>query len=202
MKANISIFEHFKSVYIIKSVFSLLINKNKLQLIKYSKYLQNKIEITIEDFKKESGRYFIGDRNGLGKEFDIETNSLKFEGEYSKGKRNGKGKEYNSDKIIIIEGEYLNGKRNGKIKEYNNDGKLIFEGEYLNGKKNGKGKEFSYYESRLIFEGEYLEGKRWTGKGYDNNSNVVLELNNGKGEGEELDSTFTLKYNGQFLKGE
>ena len=58
-----------------KSVLSLLINKNKLQLIKYSKYLQNKIEITIEDFKKESGRYFIGDKNGLGKEFDIVTNT-------------------------------------------------------------------------------------------------------------------------------
>ena len=67
MKASISLFELFKSSYIIKSVFSLLINKDKLQLIKYSKYMQNKMEITIEDFKKESGRYFIGDRNGLGK---------------------------------------------------------------------------------------------------------------------------------------
>ena len=111
MKASISLFEHFKSTYIIKSVLSLLINKNKLQLIKYSKYLQNKIEVTIEDFKKESGRYFICDKNGLGKEFDIVTNNLIFEGEYSKGKRIGKGKEYNSDKIIIVEGEYLNGKK-------------------------------------------------------------------------------------------
>ena len=37
-----------------------------------------------------------------------------FEGEYKNGQRNGKGKEYNLDGELIFEGEYKNGQRNGK----------------------------------------------------------------------------------------
>ena len=55
---------------------------------------------------------------------------LKFEGKYLNGKKNGEGKEYkDNDNTLIFEGVFFNGKKlNGK--QYSN-GKL--EGEYLNG---------------------------------------------------------------------
>ena len=78
----------------------------------------------------------MGKKNGKCKEYHKSPNAeLKFEGEYLKGERNGQGKEYNIDGILIFEGEYLNGRRNGKGKEYNN-GKIIFEGEYINDERN------------------------------------------------------------------
>ena len=44
------------------------------------------------------------------------------------GERNGKGKEYNLDGKLIFEGEYLKGKRwNGKGKEFGTSDKLEFE---------------------------------------------------------------------------
>ena len=146
-----------KSLYIIKNIFSYLTDKQKLSLINYNKQILKKLEIDIEFFKKISGKEIIGERNGFGVEYDINSFSLIFEGEYKKGKRNGKGKEYDKD-IFTFEGEYLNGKRHGKGKEYENK-QLIFEGEYLKGKRNGKGIEY-FNNNKIKFEGEYLNGKR------------------------------------------
>ena len=96
----------------------------------------------------------------------------------------------------------LKGKKSGKGKEYEDGGKIEFEGEYLNGERNGKGKEYFLQGQGLLFEGEFLEGKRWTGKGYDENLNVVLELNNGKGKGKQFSYlTKRLLYDGEFLNG-
>ena len=69
-----------------------------------------------------SGRYFVGNRNGKGEEYNGFTDELIFEGDYIEGRRNGYGKEYYEEKydcelIIKYEGKYLNGKRNGKGKE-------------------------------------------------------------------------------------
>ena len=166
-----------KSSLIIKKVFTYIFNRRKLQLIIYNKYLQSIFKINLTDFMNISGRYFIGERNGKGKEYDSYNNSLIFEGEYINGKRNGKGKEYNDSKNLIFEGGYSNGKRNGKGKEFNNKGKLLFEGEYLNGLKNGKGKDYDI-RGELIFEGEYLKGLKWNGKGREalNQDNKRLEL--------------------------
>ena len=145
-----------KSSYIIKGIFSYLDEKDKLNLIIYNKELQKMILVDIEDYKKISGKYKIGEKNGKGKEYILNTN------------------------ILIFEGEYLNGKRNGKGIEFNNKGELKFEGEFLKGKRNGKGKE--YYDNSIIkFEGEYLEGKIWNGKGYNINGNFEYEIINGKG---------------------
>ena len=163
--------------------------------------------------------------NGIGKEYEYNTGSLEYEGGYLNYERNGKGREYCLDFKLRFEGEYLNGKKwsgkgyyytisrgyseiyelkdgKGYIKEYNFDRNLIYEGEYLNGERNGKGKEYCLEGHGLLFEGEFLEGKRWTGKGYDDNLNVVLELNNGKGKGKEF-SRFSniLLYDGEFLNG-
>ena len=105
-----------KSIYFIKRLFTFVDEKNKLDIIKYNKNMQNILDISLINYKTFSGRYIL----------------------YGK---NGKGKEYNYDDKLLFDGEYLNGRRNGKGKEYNEYGKLIFEGEYLNGQRNGKGKE-------------------------------------------------------------
>ena len=83
-----------------------------------------------------------------------------FEGEYFIGERNGKGKEYNKyyKSKLLFEGEYLNNKRNGKGKQYDYYGNLIFEGEYLYG-YHLKGKY--YINGKLEFEGEFRYDKKW-----------------------------------------
>jgi len=145
-----------KSSYLKKKIFSFLNEKQKLKMITYNKQLQKMCSFGIEDYKKKSSRYIIGEKNGKGKEYKINTNILIFEGEYKNGIRNGKGKEYYNNGNLKFEGEYLNGKAwngNGyliygkmdfeikdgesKGKEYDNYGYLIFEGEYKNGERNG-----------------------------------------------------------------
>jgi len=100
-----------KSLYNIKRIFSFLYEKQKLKMAVYNKELQKMFSIGIEDYKKKSGKYKIGEKNGEGKDYIINTNILIFEGEYKNGKRNGKGKEYFKDCKLRFEGEYLNGKR-------------------------------------------------------------------------------------------
>ena len=98
-----------KSSIIIKNIFSFLCEKQILNLIIYNKQFQNLLLVDIKNYKKISGKYKIGEKNGKGKEYSIETKELIFEGEYLNGKRNGKGKEYNNDGILMFEGEYLKG---------------------------------------------------------------------------------------------
>ena len=152
-----------KSQYILKLVYSFLNEKQKLNMIIYNKELQKKLDVDIEEYKKVSGKYKVGEKNGKGKEYELNTNKLIFEGEYINGKRNGKGKEYYYNGNLKFEGEYLNGKiwnwkgydkvgdiefeikeGKGKVKEYDYEGKLLFEGEYINGKRNGIGKEYKH----------------------------------------------------------
>ena len=97
--------EDIKSSYIKKEILSLLNQKKLLNMIIYNKKLQKLFEVDIEDYKKISGKYREGKKNGKGKEYDLKTNRL------------------------LFEGEYLNGKKNGKAKEYQDNGKLKFEGE-------------------------------------------------------------------------
>jgi len=171
-----------KSTYIIKRIFSFLNENQKLKTIAYSKELQKIYLIDIGDYKKKCEIYKIGEKNGIGKEYIMNTNILIFEGVYLKGKRNEKGKEYYRNGKLKFEGEYLNGKiwkghgyningniefaikdGKGNIKEYDYDGQLKFEGENKNGVRNGKGKEY-YKNGKLRFEGEYKNGER-NGKG-------------------------------------
>ena len=214
--------KNIKSSYFIKKFFSHIDEDRKLKIIIYNKYLQNKIDINLINYKIYSGRYIIYDVNKKIREYDNYNDELPFEGEYSNHKRNGKGKEYDSynDKLIF-EGEYLNNKRNGKGKEYYYSGGLKFEGEYKNGKKwNGKGynmskeliylikdgkgfiKEFNF-KGLLIYEGDYLNGK---GKEYDYISKKVVyvgEYLDGKrnGKGKEYYLKGNLKFEGEFKNG-
>ena len=143
--------KHIKSNYIINNIFSFLFENKKLELIKYSKKYQRRLDIDIKYYKQISRKYIIGERNGKGKEFDYDDNLI-FEGEYKNGKRNGEGKEYYDDGKgrVKFEGRYLNGKKlQGLI--YNKSGSInLLEGI--------KGKEY-YLNHKLKFEGEYFNGK-------------------------------------------
>ena len=82
-----------KSSYILKIIFSFLSEKLRLDMIMHNKELQNMFNVYIENYKKLSGKYKIGGKNGNGREYIINTNILIFEGKYLDGKKNGKGKE-------------------------------------------------------------------------------------------------------------
>ena len=196
IKSNADL-NNIKSNFILKNIFSFINEKSKLDIFKYNKNFQKKLNINIEDYKKISGKYIEGERNGYAKEYD-DWDNLLFEGEYLNGKKNGKGKEY-SGGYVEFEGEYKNGKRNGHGKEYYFD-KLIFEGDYLNGKRNGKGKEYNN-DDKLIFKGEYLNGERWNGQFYDNNNNTQYNLINGNGKVKEFSSYGQLYFEGEFRNG-
>ena len=158
IKPYLKFAKNIKSDYNFKEIILYLGSKRLLNLIIYNKYLQKALQINLKDYKKISGKYKIGKKDGLGKEYKLNTN------------------------FLIFEGEYLNGVRNGKGKEYYNDNALKFVGEYLNGVRNGKGKEY-YYNGNLEFEGEYLNGKKWNGKNYNINGNIEFKYNNGSGKG-------------------
>ena len=127
-KPKMNLMRLIKSNFIFKTLFSFLSENSKLLWVKNNKELQLRLGIDLEYYKKKSGKYKIGEKNGHGKEYDILTNNL------------------------IFEGEYLNGIKKGTGVEYKN-GQIIFEGEYLNGKRNGKGKE--YYDNIIVYEEEY-----------------------------------------------
>ena len=123
---------NIKSTFFIQILFSYVDESQKLKIIFHNKNLQNKIDISLINYKIFSGKYIIFEENNKNKRkiYDSFNDKLIFEGEL-----NGKAKEYNDFGILIFEGEYLNGKRNGKGKEYYFDGNLEFEGEYLNDQK-------------------------------------------------------------------
>jgi antitoxin component YwqK of YwqJK toxin-antitoxin module len=79
-------------------------------MINYNKNYQNKLGIDIECYKKQSGRYKIGEKDGLGKLFILNTEILLYEGRYKNGIKNGKGKEYNEKGNLIFKGIFLEGK--------------------------------------------------------------------------------------------
>ena len=153
-------FGNIKSKYILNIIFSNINDERKLFLIKYNNKTKDRLNIDLIDYKFLSGKYFIGKRNGKGKEYNILNDELLFEGEYIDGKRTGYGKEYYEEKY---------------------EGKTIikYEGKYLDGKRNWKGKE--YYIRDVIKFKEYIIGIKYKGKGYDANGTTIYELEDGKG---------------------
>ena len=98
-----------KSPYVLKGIFSFLSQRQTMDIIKYNKKLQKLFNYDDVTYKKISGKYKVGEKNGKGKEYILNTDWLKFEGEYLNGRKNGNGKEYHYGDLIF-EGEYLNGK--------------------------------------------------------------------------------------------
>ena len=101
---------HHLNLQIYKITFPYITERKKLSLITYNKAIQNNFGIFLINYKIMSNKYIIIDKNG-------------------------KGKEYNIDNDLIFEGEYLNGKKHGNGKEYDEYGNLIFDGKYINGRK-------------------------------------------------------------------
>ena len=89
-----------KSSFIKQIIFSFLSRKRKLNIIMYNKRIQKILLIDTEDYKKLSGKYKTGEKNGKGREYLINTDILIFEGEYLNGKKTGKEK--NILNIIIV----------------------------------------------------------------------------------------------------
>ena len=158
--------EQIKSKYILQIVFSNIKEETKLNLVKYNNKIKHRLNIDLIDYKFLNGKYFIGKRNGKGKEYNISNDELIFEGDYIVGKRTGFGKEYYEDK-------------------YNGNKIIKYEGKYLSGKRNGKGKEY-YINGKLKFEGIYLLSLKYKGRGYDINDNIIYEIEYGKGHINEL----------------
>ena len=103
-------YKDIKSSDIIKTLFSFLNEKQKLKMIIYSNKLKNILLVDIECYKKISGKFKIGEKNGKGKEYKININILLFEGEYLNGKRNGKGKNIMKMVNVCLKENFLMGK--------------------------------------------------------------------------------------------
>ena len=168
--------EYIKSKYIVQIIFLYINEKRKLFLIKFNNKIKERLNINLFDYKFLSGKYFIGKKNGKGKEYNILNDELIFEGDYIDDKRTGYGKEYYEKEKIRYEGKYLNGKRNGKGKEY-----------YKNGS--------------IKFEGIYLFGLKYKGKGYDKYGKILYELENGKGFVKEINDINKIIFEGEYPNG-
>ena len=173
--------EHIKSKYILKKIISNLDQQTKLLLVKYNKKIKYKLDIDIIDYMFLSRKYFVGERNGKGKEYTIINNKLIFEGDYIDGKKTGYGKEYYEEK-------------------FSSEMKIKYEGKYLNGKRNGKGIEY-YNNGGIKFEGIFLFGQRYKGKGYDKDGKNIYELEEGKGYIKEFGDFNDIMFEGEYPNG-
>ena len=192
--------ENIRSKYILKYIIFHISEKKKLNLIRYNKCIQTKLNIKLLNYKIVSCNYItIYENDKNGKIYDAYKNMLVFDGEFSNGHNNGRGKEYdNNSGRLIFEGEYLNGEKNGKGKEYYDNEKLKFDGEYHYGKRNEYGKEY-YKNGELKFEGEYINEKMYEGKIYDNKFKKLFELKKGKRVIIEYNDYYSLKiYEGEY----
>ena len=167
-------------------------------MAKYNRNIQNKLNLSILDYKSFFGTYTIYEGDGINREYYGYNDQILFEGEYLNGQRNGNGTLYNEDGVIIFEGKFLNGRKHGKGKEYNDDGELIFDGEFTNNQRK-RGKEF--VNGSLEYEGNYLFNKKWNGRGYDKNGNVVYVLHNGNGICREYNENGELAFEGEYING-
>ena len=194
---------NIQQLYFFKTLFSYINEGLKLKIVAHNKNLQGKLDINLINYKTFSGKYFLGEKNGIGKIYDGKTDKLLFEGNFLNGKKNGKGKEYNVEEKLIYEGEYLNGLKHGKGKEYNKKGECIFEGEYINGIKwNG---EFYGFEYCLVCE--IKEGKGSFNKFTILRDNIMMpkggEIINGElnGKFEQHEILVSTSFEGEYING-
>ena len=99
-KSPINLKQSIESNYIFIYIFSFLDENKKLNILIYNKKIKKKLGININNYIKQSGKIYIGKRNGFGEEYLLNTNVLIFEGEYLNGKKNGKGKEYYNNGLL------------------------------------------------------------------------------------------------------
>ena len=133
-------------------------------------------------------------RNGSGREFDKDGETIVYSGEWNNGMREGLGTEYYGGHALYV-GEWKNGLRNGVGKEMNENGKVVFEGEWTDGK--GIGVEYDG-NGKEVYEGGWSNGQR-NGIGMEVNekedeSGIVGNWKDGKRNGrfDELDENGVL----------
>ena len=76
---KVNIKKSVKSFFIINKIFSLLSEKKRLSIVIYNKKFQIKFGYDLNYYKKISGKYFIGEKNGNGKLYKLGTNILLYE---------------------------------------------------------------------------------------------------------------------------
>jgi len=81
-EGELCIIKKIKSIPILKKIFLFLRLNKKLDLIIHNKSLQNKFDLTIDDYKNASKKYMTIEENGKVKIYSSESNLLIFEGEY------------------------------------------------------------------------------------------------------------------------
>ena len=172
---------NIKSKNILKIIFSNINDERKLLLIKYNNKIKDRLNIDLITYKFLSGKYFIGKRNGKGKEYNGYNDEIIFEGDYIDGRRTGYGIEYYEE-------------------QYNGETALKYEGKYLNGKRNGKGKEY-YINGSIKFEGIYLFGLKYKGIGYDREGQIIYEIEDGKGYFKEVSYYNDILFEGVYPNG-
>ena len=96
--------KNIRSSYFAINIFLYLEERLKLEIIKINKNIQDKLNISILNYKLLSKKYIKFNSNNIIKEYNINNDKLIFEGEYLNGKRNGKGKEYDKDGKLKFEG--------------------------------------------------------------------------------------------------
>ena len=145
-----------KSKYILQNVFIHVNYIQKLNIIRFNKRAQNRLEINIVDYRRLSGKYKII-KNNETIIYNTYNDKILFKGLYSNENKNVFGREFNEEGEIIFEGEYYDGKKwNGTEKIYDEDtGNLIFE--YI---WKIKVKEYDKFDGELLFEEKYLNRKR------------------------------------------
>ena len=82
-----------KSTYFSRNIFTFIDENRKLKLIYYNKSLQNKLNISLINYKLLSEKYIIYEGNDIWKIYNAFNDNLIFEGNYL----NGIGKEYDKD---------------------------------------------------------------------------------------------------------
>ena len=70
--------DKIKSSYVLKEITSFLNENIKLELFKYSKNKQNRLNINIKNYITFGGKYKIGNKNGKGKEYNCFNDKLIF----------------------------------------------------------------------------------------------------------------------------
>ena len=74
--------DNIKSNFFVKFLFSYMIEETKLKIVNYNKNLQNKLNISLVNYRLYTNKYIIHEKNNKAKEYNIYTKKLIFEGDF------------------------------------------------------------------------------------------------------------------------